>query len=679
STNVLSQLEGAHLIRADRRRGTQWYELTHDRFVEPIRASNLDFHRRRRAKLLKILVPVVALTLMALASIVVDLLKERPIIVSESPFTTLTENPAQESALLPASQVQRYRFDDARSGEEVVLLVSAEPVDSSTGVPAEIDVRLSRLGTGEEGDTLEAGATQSIQPNGSTTDAVSQGVALGESPDTSTTMSTTKALQDSVRGVERTYSLPADGSYVIEISVNIESDITLTYQRTAGVAAPEIQVGVQAGGSIDSPGAISRFDLTVAENETMEVVLESLDALDGILVLLDEDGAPLDSVDVTGIGDRESLVRTFEQGGTFTVNVTGLDGSIGAFTLEMDAVQVTPIDAGETVFEATTGGGSTSVYSFSADPGEVIVASLAHGANISPTLDVSGASGRQSGFALVEGDPIEYAGIWEGGNGLIVVRDQTDEQGEFAVDFGRFDAVPVDIDEPIEGQGASGEPLYYSFQGIRGEVYSVDTSMLDNQPAIFAPGDASILGSVFVAPFDGDYLIVVHPDSSDPYTLVLSLPDLEEIAFGEARSGEVFDRSESVAYVFAAEAGESYAVTLESTGQLPPFLLLVTAPDGILEAFDVGWAVVTDLPAGLTCDELFAEGLSYEEAVLYATVYEIGTEACQRSYPAEDVDRFIEEGVIFELFADGIAPFDGEYLITFVPDDVGSYTIFLDP
>ena len=37
---VLRELEDAHLIRADRRRGTDWYELAHDRLVAPIRASN---------------------------------------------------------------------------------------------------------------------------------------------------------------------------------------------------------------------------------------------------------------------------------------------------------------------------------------------------------------------------------------------------------------------------------------------------------------------------------------------------------------------------------------------------------------------------------------------------------------------------------------------------------------
>jgi WD40 repeat protein len=37
---AVGELERHHLIRADRRAGANWYELTHDRLIEPIRASN---------------------------------------------------------------------------------------------------------------------------------------------------------------------------------------------------------------------------------------------------------------------------------------------------------------------------------------------------------------------------------------------------------------------------------------------------------------------------------------------------------------------------------------------------------------------------------------------------------------------------------------------------------------
>lgn len=37
---IVRELEARHLVRAERRAGASWYELTHDRFIEPIRFSN---------------------------------------------------------------------------------------------------------------------------------------------------------------------------------------------------------------------------------------------------------------------------------------------------------------------------------------------------------------------------------------------------------------------------------------------------------------------------------------------------------------------------------------------------------------------------------------------------------------------------------------------------------------
>ncbi|MGB8645260.1 MAG: hypothetical protein WCF84_08475 [Anaerolineae bacterium] len=40
SNQAIRQFEDAHLVRAEARRGTIWYELAHDRLVEPVRANN---------------------------------------------------------------------------------------------------------------------------------------------------------------------------------------------------------------------------------------------------------------------------------------------------------------------------------------------------------------------------------------------------------------------------------------------------------------------------------------------------------------------------------------------------------------------------------------------------------------------------------------------------------------
>ena len=47
---VLVILEDRHLIRSEPHAGASWYELTHDRFVEPIRASNESWNKQREEK-----------------------------------------------------------------------------------------------------------------------------------------------------------------------------------------------------------------------------------------------------------------------------------------------------------------------------------------------------------------------------------------------------------------------------------------------------------------------------------------------------------------------------------------------------------------------------------------------------------------------------------------------------
>lgn len=47
---VVDALEDAHVVSGITRHGSRWYELTHDRFVEPIRESNRRFSSRRRRR-----------------------------------------------------------------------------------------------------------------------------------------------------------------------------------------------------------------------------------------------------------------------------------------------------------------------------------------------------------------------------------------------------------------------------------------------------------------------------------------------------------------------------------------------------------------------------------------------------------------------------------------------------
>jgi hypothetical protein len=67
----IDALENRHLIRAEWRAGARWYELTHDRLIEPIRKSNARFRafarRRRRRRGIIASVSAVALIIAGLA------------------------------------------------------------------------------------------------------------------------------------------------------------------------------------------------------------------------------------------------------------------------------------------------------------------------------------------------------------------------------------------------------------------------------------------------------------------------------------------------------------------------------------------------------------------------------------------------------------------------------------
>ena len=61
-------LEDQHLIRAELRAGARWYELTHDRFIEPIQASNDAWRDARRQRRLRIAGGVVFIALVLFLS-----------------------------------------------------------------------------------------------------------------------------------------------------------------------------------------------------------------------------------------------------------------------------------------------------------------------------------------------------------------------------------------------------------------------------------------------------------------------------------------------------------------------------------------------------------------------------------------------------------------------------------
>jgi hypothetical protein len=66
---AIDELENRHLIRAEFRAGARWYELTHDRFIEPIQTSNARFRALLARRRLRLAMTAVGVLLAAVAVI----------------------------------------------------------------------------------------------------------------------------------------------------------------------------------------------------------------------------------------------------------------------------------------------------------------------------------------------------------------------------------------------------------------------------------------------------------------------------------------------------------------------------------------------------------------------------------------------------------------------------------
>ena len=585
SDEVLSELEDAHLIRADRRRGAQWYELTHDRFVEPIRASNSDFHRRRRKKQLRFAIPVAVVALMALTSIAVDALGPASTTPGGARSEQLSGTSEEKEFDVPASEVQRYRFDDGNSGDQVTVVVTAIASDPLIASQPEVDVRLLQVGTQDTGDDLEPGATRSVAPSGVTGAAVAVTTTSGPQA-TSTTTAATKSQQETLLPTERTYSLPADGSYFIEISATSAASITFSYRRSVGEMAPDLTVGEPVQGRLDVPGAIGRFEFTATEDDVVELVLDSIDPLDGVLTMLDETGQLIESVDANGVAGPEVMVKVIPASGTYTVNVSGYEGSTGGYALSFTRPEVTPVALDSSTEFTTSGDGGASVFSFSASEGETILVSLAYDEDALPTLEVVGEFNRQFGLESSRGLTLDAVQVWSGGEGLMVVSDGSGAPRDMSFEVSRSEITEIEVGQQADGSLLAGKPQYLAFDGIQGEIYSVAVNGGSGFLDTFAPGGYTVDSEVFIAPFDGTYLVALDPETSGEFSIVVFQPDVEELAFGESITTELAPDDDVLAYVFEADEGDTYTVTVESEGSFSYIELIVTAPNGFPDVFD---------------------------------------------------------------------------------------------
>src|SRR4051812_45598689 len=88
-SRALDELEDRHVVHAEFRAGTQWYELTHDRLIDPIRESNRRLRRRRARRLIGAGAAVTVAALAAAVAVIASI-GGTPVTAKPGPATNAT-------------------------------------------------------------------------------------------------------------------------------------------------------------------------------------------------------------------------------------------------------------------------------------------------------------------------------------------------------------------------------------------------------------------------------------------------------------------------------------------------------------------------------------------------------------------------------------------------------------
>jgi WD40 repeat protein len=124
---LVMALDDVHLIRSEARAGARWYELTHDRFIEPIQESN----KRWRDKWTKRLSTLLATTLFALVSIALLTLAQ-----AQTRIKLTRKAEAAATAQAESNTLAQQAITIQKTQPDLALLLSLEATRRSATFPA---------------------------------------------------------------------------------------------------------------------------------------------------------------------------------------------------------------------------------------------------------------------------------------------------------------------------------------------------------------------------------------------------------------------------------------------------------------------------------------------------------------------------------------------------------------
>jgi hypothetical protein len=144
---VVDALEDAHIVSGATRHGSRWYELTHDRFVEPIRRSNREYRANRRNRLTLIvgLLSLVALAALAALAVAAFAVRDGPVPV---PMPALEVLPAD--SLAEPGNFGEVFIGETATQEAVISNIGDAVAPISIGITGADEFKITENDCGQE-------------------------------------------------------------------------------------------------------------------------------------------------------------------------------------------------------------------------------------------------------------------------------------------------------------------------------------------------------------------------------------------------------------------------------------------------------------------------------------------------------------------------------------------------
>ena len=462
--DVVRKLLDSHLIRADRIRGAEWYELAHDRFVEPIRESNANFARKRRSRRIRtgalagfvlLIAMVVGLAIGALSEAPIALPEADPIAFDESVSGTIAE----------PGDVIHYSFE-ASAGDTVLIASAPDP-----GLAAVVDV---------------------LDPDGGLISGV-----VGSADDPPTLI-----LQ-----------APTDGTYRAAVSGLTGStgdyELEVRHAEVLDVALGDTVRGSVAGyGDVD----VYRFDASAGDDLLIGATPDT--ELTAVVDLVHPDGGVISRA--VGAADLPpTLILQAPTDGTYLAVVGGLTGSTGDFEFTWQWPDVVGFGFDETVPGRLAASGDIGVYSFEAAPGEDSLVGVFPAGGLDVVVTVTGPNGARTGSnhggrgnaeLLVTAAP-------SGGSYTAVVSGFAGSTGDYEVALDRPDPTIIMFGSKEPGKIDTPEDIgVFRFDAIAGQ-----------SPSVVVTPEGGFAASVVVTDPDGNQIANAVGRSPEVITLNLTI------------------------------------------------------------------------------------------------------------------------------------------------------------